>query len=178
MRERQMEICKNREKEGILKQAQHRYDKAPILETQRFCGACAQRPKSAKAGSQVTVDGLLRPPQQIQKKSHAHRLTFSTYEQRSTPPKPLLSRRRSKSAIPSVGFTDSSHESSSLDTDESRSCSIPSPVEGETEGTTFPRPVSPLRKYDSSIIPDHRLTINTRPKTSKSRVRLVASAVS
>ena len=176
LRERQMQICKDREKEVMLKQAQHRYDKAPILETKRFCGACARRPKSAKASCQVTVDGLLRLPQNDHNSSKCKQLTFSSYEQRQTPPKPLIRRQRSHSAQ-LTGKAVCFDEKNSVSTEESGGRSIPSPIESSginSDPQLQPRPVSPLRSYDSSIIPDRRNTA-LRPKTGKPRIRLQTS---
>ena len=98
LRNRQLEILRNREKDQILMQAQSRYNRAPVLETKRFCGACARRPKSAKAILQVTVDGLLKPPS----RSSCQSMTFSTFEHRAQPPKPFITRKvKSAGASPS-----------------------------------------------------------------------------
>lgn len=178
LRERQMQICEEREKEEILKQAKQRYDNlAPILETKRFCGACARRPKSAKASTQVTVDGLLRSPKPEGFSSKFHQLTFSSYEQRQAPPKPLLRPQRSQSTqLKSVCFDGEN----SVSSEESGGRSIPSPVDGSNHKSgseAYQRPLSPLRSYDSSIIPDSRSTI-VRPKTGKPGTRILKSAQS
>jgi len=98
IQDRQLQIAKDREKEAILIQAQHLYDKSPILDTKRVCGACSTRPKSAKANTEVTISGLRRP---ITANCKIHRMTFSAYEKRTTPPKPKLI-RDAKTALPRV----------------------------------------------------------------------------
>lgn len=170
LRDRQMEIVQNRVKDEILKQAQQRYDRAPVLETKRFCGACARRPKSAKASTQVTVGGVIWPPKLARETSSCHRLTFSTYEQRESPPKPLLSRRKSYSTQV-VNKSALFEDTPCLSPDDAVSRSIPSPVEGPLS-----RPMSPLRSYDSSVIPDRRHVPIKRAKTARVRTRLVMSA--
>lgn len=159
LQDRQMEICRNREQEQILIQAQSRYDRVPVLETKRFCGACARRPKSAKASMQVTVDGLLRPGKQTSSKCHL--MTFSTYEHRTQPPKPLL-KRKVKSAVvtPSVKpvccHDDLQQYSQAAEDILSAYSERVLTTPTSQDSVQRPRSISPMRTFDHSVIPDFR----------------------
>ena len=148
--DRQVAILKKREQEKILIQAQTRYNNAPVLETKRFCGACARRPKSAKAGFQVNVDGLIK----LSSATNSHSLTFNAYEHLAQPPKPFIRRALSASAVP-LSKSANHDEVLLLDfSGEEVSKHPPSPA--VTPPTS--RPISPMRSFDLSSIPNFSRT--------------------
>lgn len=167
IQDRQMEICKSREKERLLIHSHFKYAQVPVLETKRFCGACAQRPKSALPGSQVAADTVTS--------CSCRRITFNSYEHCAQPPK-LFVKRKTKSAgaapssVPSFaappvgGYGRSARTASGYRTDASRH--LPSPV--IPPESTSPRCISPMRSFDLSTIPDYsqaKLNMNCTRKS-------------
>lgn len=168
MQDRQMEICKNREKERILIQAQSRYDKVPILETERFCGACSRRPQSAMVIPRVPVGPFspAHPPCSCNNVStsglHGPRRSFVRRKTKSAGAVP-------SSSAPPLGLYNRFLQVESPGImDDSRH--LPTPV----DLTASPRPVSTMRSFDSTVIPDssaakYELLSATRRKVIRKR---------